>query len=283
MTYLLLSVSMLSMVLQNGIFNSVSKSSLKDKADRFYFNSYTYLICFLLFLLLAFSGSFSIYSLGLGLLFGAVTMLSGYYKLSALSKGPMHITTLITSASMIIPAMSGAMFFGERFSVGKAFAIILLIFFIYISLKKDNNTNFCKGWFVCIVLAFLFQGAIGILQKIHQTSSHKNELVLFLGVAFLFSFAFSMYLAKREKNIYEFKKKEYIFAIICGVCTFAMNYINLKLSGLIPTQLFFPLVNGSSIILTALVSIFIFKETVTKHQVVGLAGGLLSLVLICIL
>ena len=190
MTYLLLSVSMLSMVLQNGIFNSVSKSSLKDKADRFYFNSYTYLICFLLFLLLAFSGSFSIYSLGLGLLFGAVTMLSGYYKLSALSKGPMHITTLITSASMIIPAMSGAMFFGERISVGKAFAIILLIFFIYISLKKDNNTNFCKGWFVCIVLAFLFQGAIGILQKIHQTSSHKNELVLFLGVAFLFSFAF---------------------------------------------------------------------------------------------
>lgn len=282
MTYLFLSVSMLSMVLQNGLFNSVSKSSLKDKADRFYLNSFIYLVCFLMFLILVFSDSFSMYSVGLGLLFGVVTMFSGYYKLSALSKGPMHITTLIISSSMIIPAMSGAVFFGEPFSLGKTFAIILLIFFIYISLKKDSNTNFCKGWLPCIILAFLLQGVIGILQKIHQISPHKDELVLFLATAFLFSFVFSMCLAKREKNIFEFKKREYWFAAICGVCTFAMNYINLKLSGLIPTQLFFPLVNGSSIILTALISIFIFKESVTKHQVIGLVGGLVSLVLICI-
>ena len=61
-----------------------------------------------------------------------------------------------------------------------------------------------------------------------------------------------------------------------------MNYINLKLSGLLPSQLFFPLVNGSAIVLSSLSSVFIFKERITKKQVVGLVGGLLSLIAICL-
>jgi multidrug transporter EmrE-like cation transporter len=61
-----------------------------------------------------------------------------------------------------------------------------------------------------------------------------------------------------------------------------MNYINLKLSGLLPSQLFFPLINGSAIILSSLSSVFIFKESLSKKQVVGLVGGILSLIAICL-
>ena len=64
---------------------------------------------------------------------------------------------------------------------------------------------------------------------------------------------------------------------------FTMNYLNLKLSGLLPSQLFFPAVNGSSLILTTIVAVVLFKETLTKRQVIGIVGGLLSLIAICIL
>lgn len=283
MNYILLSVSMLSVVLQNGLFNTVSKRKLKDRFDIFNYNSWLYLICFVLFAVLAIGTKISVYSVLMGLLFGIVTMLSNFYKLTALSKGPMHITVLVTTSSMIIPAMSGAIMFGESFSVGKALAVLLLIFFIYISLKKDKNSELNKQWVIYCILAFIFQGVIGIIQKIHQTSSHKEELLIFLASAFLFSCIFSRCLAHGGKTGLKFSKTEYIFAVICGICTFTMNYINLKLSGLLPTQLFFPLVNGGAIILTSLVSVVIFKEKINKRQTIGIIGGLVSLIFICVL
>ncbi len=231
----------------------------------------------------AIGGEVSFYSVMLGLLFGILTMFSNFCKLTALSKGPMHITVLLTTSSMIIPAMSGVVLFDEKFSILKAFAILVLIFFIYISFQKEEGTELRKGWIIYSALAFIFQGMIGVVQKIHQSSAYKNELFVFLATSFLFSFIFSGILAKREKSSLKMGKKQYAFAIICGICTFIMNFLNLKLSGIMPGQIFFPLVNGGSIILTSMVSIAVFKEKITKRQALGIAGGLISLLLICIL
>ena len=62
-----------------------------------------------------------------------------------------------------------------------------------------------------------------------------------------------------------------------------MNYLNLVLSGMLPSQLMFPLVNGSSIIISTLISVFLFKETLTKKQLIGVCGGISSLIAICLL
>jgi len=281
--YILLILSMLSIVLQNGLFNTVSKRKRKTKEDTFYYNSFLYVVCFLLFTFLAIGKSWSFYSVVLGLLFGIITMLSNFFKMEALSKGPMHITILVTTSSMIIPAISGPIFFHEKFSVGKIAAVIVLIGFIYISLKQDRQSGWNIRWIVSCVMAFLFQGVIGILQKIHQTSVYKEELFVFLATAFLVSCVFSRVMSGKSEKRTTFTGIDYSFALICGVCTFTMNFINLKLSGILPSQLFFPLVNGGSILLTSIVSVVIFKEKLNKRQVVGIGGGLLALILLCLL
>lgn len=284
MEYLLAAISISSMVLQNSLFNTEGKSTLKNQSDRFFFNAAMYTVCFSLFLLLAIlTGKFSFYTLCLGLVFGLVTSLSNFFKLTALSKGPMHITVLITSSSMIISALSGALFFNESFSIGKAIATVMLIGFICISLGRSENTEIKKGWGIICIVTFLLQGIIGILQKLHQSSQYKDEIFLFLASAFLFSFAFSAMLSGGMKKERMFGKKQYIFAGVCGLCTFLMNFLNLKLSGILPSQIFFPLVNGGAIVITSIVSVFFFKEKMTKTQLVGLVGGFCSLILICLL
>lgn len=285
MNYILLSASILSTVLQNSLFNTVSKNRLKGKYDTFRYNFFLYLISFVLFCILALlSGTaVSVYSVLLGLLFGVLTMFANFCKLTALSKGSMHITVLVTTSSMIIPTLSGAILFHEPFNLGKGVAMILLILFIYISLKKGSRSTFSKGWTFNCILAFLFQGLIGIVQKIHQLSAHKDETLVFLAAAFLFSCLFSKGLSGGQKSRFVFTRTEYILAAICGVCTFAMNYINLELTGLLPTQILFPLLNGSSIILTSVISIVVFKEKTGWKQMIGIIGGLASLILICVL
>ncbi len=273
--------SISSMVLKNGLFNASCKRDLITSDHKHRFNMIMYAVCILLFGVGLIRGSISLYTVLLGVLFGVVTALNNLYTMNALSEGPMHITLLITTSSMIIPTMSGV-FFGESFSPYKLIAVVVLIGFIYLSLGTGDGKRINKRWLLFVILSFVFQGSIGVLQKIHQASEHKAELSGFLFVAFICSLIYSRIMARKGFKELHFQKKHVVIAVLCGLCTYAMNILNLHLSGVLPSQVFFPLVNGSSIVLTSLMSVILFKERITKTQLVGLCGGIASLIAICL-
>ncbi len=285
MNYISLSASMLCMVLKNCIFNSIGKNFKQDSSYVFKFNSIMYILCTVLFFALSFTSGVSLFTAVLGVLFGIFTILSNVFTIKALSSGPMHITILVTTSSMLIPAVFGMILSNETPSLFKIFSMLMLIGFIYLGGEKNSNGKVSKKWIINCLITFFSAGIIGILQKIHQLSPHKNELFSFLFCAFACAFAFAVIIAKkqREENSARFSKKHYITAIICGICIFAMNLINLKLSGIIPSQIFFPLVNGGAIVLSSISSALIFREKMTVKQIIGLIGGIISMILICTL
>ncbi|MBQ8352103.1 MAG: EamA family transporter [Clostridia bacterium] len=275
-------LSISSMVLQNCLFNNVCKKDLTTNDHVYRFNIIAYAVCILLFGLSLIGGSLSLFTVLLALLFGTVTALSNLYKMRSLSTGPMHITLLITTSSMIIPTMSGV-FFGEGFSIPKLILVIVLIGFLYLSLDtKKGGEKANRRWLFFCALAFLLQGSIGVLQKVHQSSPYKEETNGFLLIAFVCSLLYSRIRAKKSFAALHFNKKHVMLAVVCGLCTYCMNFLNLRLSGLLPSQLFFPLVNGSAIVLSSLMSVLLFKERLTRRQLVGLCGGILSLIGICL-
>ena len=278
---LLCLTSIASVVTQNCVFNNVCKKELHTGAHIFLFNTLIYGLCMILFGISLFWESISVYTILLGLLFGVVTALSNFCKMRALSSGPMHITLLITTSSMIIPTLSG-IFFGEQFSIYKLIIMFVLIGLIYLSLEKNQDSKkMNKGWLVYCAAAFLFQGSIGVMQKIHQTSSYRGESNGFLFIAFLCSLIYSRIRAKKSFKEISFSKKLLCYSLLCGLCTCCMNFLNLRLSGLLPSQLFFPLINGSAIVISSLCSVLLFHETLSKKQQIGLWGGIICLILIC--
>jgi len=283
MTVVFLIVSAASMVLQNCFFNSFSKSAPRTSKEITYFNCFTYVVCILLFgILTLIQQSISIFTVITGFIFGFLTANSYTNRMKALSKGPMNITLLITTSSMIIPTLSG-IFFGEGFSLPKLCGVIVLLFFIYLSLGTGKGSAFDKSWFLFSLLAFFCQGFIGVMQKIHQASQYKEETEDFLLMAFVFSMIYSFFMLGKGVKTTKIENKYKIFSVACGVFVFAMNYLNLLLSGMLPSQLFFPLVNGSSIIISTLISVLLFKETLTKKQLIGVCGGIACLIAICLL
>ena len=274
--------SVSSMVGQNCIQNRACKKDLPTSSHVYRFNAVAYLVCIVAFAFVAIRGGISLYTVLGGVLFGVVTALTNYFKMLALSSGPMHITLLITNASMLIPTVSGV-FFGERFSLLQLGVVFLLLFFIYLSLGRGSTCVTDRRWLLWCVATFLFQGSIGVLQKLHQSSSHKGEIGSFLLVSFICSLIYSLLRSKGSMRELNFTKRLVFFALLSGACTFTMNYLNLKLSGLLPSRLFFPIVNGSSIVICSILSVLLFRERLTGKQMVGLAGGIASLVLICLL
>ena len=141
MNTILLVLSISASVLINGLHNTTSKKHFKEKSDIYNFNFYMFLICVVLFSFLAIKEHVSLFTILLAVVFGFVTFLSALFKQKALSVGPMHLTNLVTTSSMVIPALSGAIMFGEKFSIYKGIAILILIYFIFLSLQKQKTTT----------------------------------------------------------------------------------------------------------------------------------------------
>ena len=278
MLYLVLT-SITSTVLYNGLVNYESKKKLKNSSAVLSFNFFIYMVCIIVLGMMVFTQTISLYTIASGLIFGVVTFLANAFKMLALTQGPMHLTVLFTTSSMIIPTLSG-LFWGEKFSVTKFIMVIVLLFFLRLSFQKSNEAQISGKWFAFCLLAFLFQGALGVLQKIHQASQYRSESAGFLFVAFVCAAVFCLARSKCKFDPAVLKKSTILIGLLCGVCTFGMNYINLKLAGLLPSQLFFPIINGSTIILSSIMSIVLFKERLSKVQAVGLTGGIISLILI---
>ena len=136
-------ISISSMVLQNCLFNNVCKRELETNDHIYRFNMIMYIVCIILFGFGVIKREISFFTIALGFLFGVITALSNFYKMRALTSGPMHITLLVTTSSMIIPTMSG-IFFKEKFSILK----LILVFILITHYKlKGGVLPYVKGFF----------------------------------------------------------------------------------------------------------------------------------------
>ncbi len=142
---------------------------------------------------------FSAFTVWLALLFGAVICLQQLTLLLALSKGPLSYTMVIVSMSTLITALSGVLFWQESLRPLQLVGIALMLLCLFLSVKKEPKTGEQGGahrlslrWLCLSLLSMAFNGAVGILQKTHQTSAHKEELPAFLLVAFAFCAVFSL-------------------------------------------------------------------------------------------
>ena len=72
-----------------------------------------------------------------------------------------------------------------------------------------------------------------------------------------------------------------IFVLI-GVSTAANHKLNLYLSGVLPSAVFFPAVNGGPLVLASLTAFIFFKERLSKKQWIGLLIGTAAVFLLTI-
>lgn len=238
-------------------------------------------------------GKASLFTVLLGVLFGAVTALQGVTNMAALQVGPLSYTTVIISFSTLISALSGVLFFGESIGLWQIIGMVLMLASFALANGGENGGKRANlRWLLLCVVAFLATGAIGVMQKIHQSSAFKGELNAFLVIAFavsaLFSGVVALFLRKKDRtsNAPENARGKMILLIflmlISGVCVAVNNKLNLYLSGVIDSVIFFPVVNGGGLVLTTLASLIIFKERLRAKQWIGILLGIASVLCLCV-
>ena len=101
--------------------------------------------------------------------------------------------------------------------------------------------------------------------------------------------ALTIYTSKKEKESLFAKTSEGKLDIVAicipialGVMSAINHRLNLYLSGVMPSAVFFPIVNGGGLVLTTLSAVLLFKERLGKRQWLGVALGVLSVLCLCI-
>ena len=293
--YLLLTVSILMNLAANSVLkNDFCKKEVKNNADLYAFNGLTSVLSVVTLTVLAVVmgslTSVSLYTILLGLVFGLFTALAAVFNMKALECGPMSYTSVIISCSLVIPAFSGALLFHETIVPIQYIGVVfMLVSFLCAVDRKQDRAGVSLKWFLFCMIAFVFNGTIGVMQKVHQSSAHREELAVFLITAFLFSAVFSAvmipFFRRREGGISVLEKgkgkKFLIVGAVCGVFIAFCNQINMYLSGVMPSVIFFPVVNGGCMILTAFVGVLFLKERFSVKQWIGLVVGTAAIFLLC--
>lgn len=294
MHYLLLFLS-ISASFSSGIAKKLFGNRYANSTPMYYlYNTGTSLITALfLSALIGFQfAKVSRFTLLVGLLFGAVVALQSISFMLAIEKGPFSYSSVLVSLSMIIPTLSGSLIWDETIAPVQIIGIVLMMICFLCSVDRSKSERKATlVWFFYVGVSFLTNGLIGVLQKWQQNSPSREELDEFLIIAFVVSALFSglamLFLSRKtEKKDRPKPDRKGIFStvaliVVGGVCLAACHKINLYLSGVMDSAVFFPTVNGSGLILTTIASVLLFRERPTLRQWIGIGFGLISVILLC--
>lgn len=236
------------------------------------------------------SGSFS-YEWGVlpfSLAFAFATSTCCITSVRALHYGPLALTTLFSSYSLMLPTLYGFFRFGEIVYVSQLIGITLLLVSLYLTnmgkkeegeVKKKGTWNF-KKWLPLVIVMAVTNGLCGILQteqRYRFDGAYKNE---FMMIALLASVVVLVCvgLAKERHDLKGVMKLGALPAVLTGAANGATNLLTLVVTATIASSIFFPVISGGGMVLAYVISVVLFKEKFTTMQKIGILLGAASLV-----
>lgn len=267
------------------VFQSVAKKQYNTYTGgkgAYIFNSVTTLTAAIFFLLTdkgGFQFRFALipYILGFAVCYGSAIL----FSFLAIREGFMSLTSLATSYSLIIPTLYGLLFLKEK--AGALLVIGLVFLFLSLFLvngKKGASSGLTVKWLIFALLAFLGNGLCSTVQTAQQrafSGEYKSEFMII--ALLILAVFFGIIAAVKEKEVLRLCINKSWITLLNGTANGFTNLFVMVLSRRMPASIMFPVISGGGLILTSLISIFIYKEKLSKRQYIGLILGTVSVVL----
>ena len=226
------------------------------------------------------------YALGFAAAYGSTTI----FSYMAIRTGPLSLTSLITSYSLVIPTLYALAFLGESatvfFWVGLVFLLISLFLIGYEKKNKSENTNGSKisaKWLIFVSLAFFGNGMCSTVQTAQQKAfagQYKSELMI-IALAIV-TVVLLLTGALVEKRVFISTTKTCIpYTLAYGIINGTVNLFVMILTGgnKISASVVFPTISAGGIIMAAIVSVFYYKEKLNRKQLTALILGTVAVIL----
>lgn len=285
MDYLLMCVAISFAAVNSVILRIFKNRTFRTPGDVFFFNGGVSLVWIVVMATwCAIDGAgFSFGTVAYAAAYAVILCLFLYLKTEALATGPVALTTLISSAAFIVPTLFGVLRYREGVSLaqGLGMALITLSLFMCINPKKSGE-KLSARWFIYCFAFFLVGGILGIFYKIFGASPYAGEVNGMMLCASAFSailfFAFGMVLnAAKKASLPRLPRESLFFVLTSGIAGCIYIRLNISLSAVIPSAIFFPVSNGALVLISTAAGCALFREKLSRLQVAGLLVGLVAI------
>lgn len=221
--------------------------------------------------------SFHLPTVVLGASYGILLCISMHTGFKALDLGPMALTSILVSFSLLIPFFFGICFWNESITLWGVCGILLVMLSIVLINGQRVGGVSCK-WLLYALATLVTNGVCSILQKYHQLlfpGFYRTEFTVFsLAIVLILLSAASF--TKPDRSHLSFS----VLGAIAGLLNCSSNYIVLYLSATENASVLFPIVSVVNIAAAWVAGILFFKEKLTVLQAIGLILGAVSIVLL---
>ena len=220
------------------------------------------------------------------LIYGATLISAQWFYTLALSRGNTALCSAIYSLGFILPTLTGAVIYNESLLLFDVIGIIFASLAVVASATtQKNEQRSSHGYFIPLLVAMLSSGGLGIVQKVQQSSVYAEKRAVFLLIAFFIASLTSFlatFIRRNEVNA-PLSKSFLVFAALIGIFFGSCNLLNTKLSGILPSAVFFPTLNIGVIILSLICGGIFFKEKLHKNELAVLILGIASILFLTLL
>jgi drug/metabolite transporter (DMT)-like permease len=228
------------------------------------------------FALSGFKLQFSLFSLIMAFLMSLLCMLYSIIGFQILRKGNMSLYSLfLMSGGMLLPYIFGILFLQEPLTLLRILGILFILAAVYLS--NPAKCKLDKSQLILCVIIFIMNGFVSIISKCHQINItfapvDNTSFVMYSGICKCIMSSFALLFCKSTETKYSFATKKSLYIILGAACISGISY-TLQLMGAkaLPASVLYPLITGGSIIFSTLCGKLLFKEKVSKFQIISVA------------
>ena len=219
-----------------------------------------------------------------GLSYAAATV----FVVLAIKCGSLAKTTLITSYSLMVPALAGLIVLREPLGVPMLVGMVLLVLSLWLTNYRKKTADapkekFTLKWLIFVLLGFIGNGMCSTVQKLapHYLGADVNltlSTIAALGLSSVVLITASF--LTKETDLRSTLKVGAPRSLFCGLFNGAVNYLAIYLNQFIPASVMFPVLSAGEIILIVPYSLLVRREKFTAAQWVGFGVGVVSVVLL---
>ncbi len=271
-----------------GYAGKKSSYALSDFPAMLYFSMLRTIICAILGLLIwLMLGTFTLPSaVALTIcLFSGISM-SGFLIswVAAVKSGAYVRLDVFCQMGMVIPCIFAAPILKEETTVFQYIALGFLIIAVFLlSNNKSANTQMQFKEYLLLLFVWIFSGTNSLCVKLYSSTGGTDTVFYNLVTFFVsaISLAITFLFSAKKQKIPSLPKKVYTtYLPVMAICLFLNILFTVLSAQNLPSIVLFPLQTALGLFLSCIMAVFMFKEKLTKTNILGIIIAITSLCVI---
>ena len=220
---------------------------------------------------------------------GLTLFFAGYCSIYALKSGTISLDAMFGTAGMIIPIIAGAVLFDKPITPLQIMGLGLFFVAAYllIGASKKVYTNFSYKTLLLLLGSLVANGGTMLAQQMFTAYVPDGDVSAFSFFSFgtigvLSGLVYTGITATRkvDRESTKMSKASAVCGVALAISVFVINQLATISTALVSPVILFTFINGGGTIISTVIAAIVYKEKIQKKTAIGVALGIISLVVI---